>query len=147
MAINKFCAAEGYDELGYCPVYDFTRYEVNQDVIEFLGDRIQYLIYGSDCCDKMPCIFAALDLTMFSIKLSTLIPDGTKKMIRLHDVINWRQIPVSLHVDENLNFSIYGPSTDSGNIQVAQDENILAVLVDSQDEVNVYLFMKGLSKQ
>lgn len=146
MAI-KLVAAEGYDELGYCPVYDFTRYEVNQDVIEFLGDRIQYLIYGSDCCDKMPCIFPALDLNMFSIKLRTIIPDGVHKKIHLHDVINWRQIPVSLHVDEKLNFSIYGPSTDSGNIQVAQDEKILTVLVDSPEEVNVYLFMKGLCKQ
>lgn len=146
MAI-KLVAAEGYDELGYCPVYDFTRYEVNQDVIEFLGDRIQYLIYGSDCCDKMPCIFPALDFNMFSIKLRTIIPDGVHKKIHLHDVINWRQIPVSLHVDEKLNFSIYGPSTESGNIQIAQDEKILALLIDSPEEVNVYLFMKGLCKQ
>lgn len=146
MAI-KLVAAEGYDEMGYCPVYDFTRYGVDRDIIDFLGDRIQYMIYGADCCDKMPCIFHALDLHMFSIKLSTIIPDGTHKKIHLHDVINWRQIPVSLHVDENLNFSIYGPSTGSGNIQVAQDDKVLAVLMDSPDEVNVYLFMKGLCKQ
>lgn len=141
----KLVAAEGYDEMGYCPVYDFTHYGVDQDIIEFLGNRIQYMIYGSDCCDKLPCIFLALKVTMFSLKLSNMVPDGSQKTIRCHDVINWHQIHAPLHVDENLKFSIYGPRNNS--IQLCQDDKILAVLEDGQDEVNIYFFMKGLSKQ
>lgn len=152
MAI-EFVAAEGYDEKGYCPIYDFPLYEAGNEnvwdqVVDFLDIRLQYMVYGKECCEAHPFIFDVLKTSSSSFPLKVCLmlcqmaPIG--KHIQCYDFLNWRQIIAPLLVDENLHFSLYGDY--SNNFKLIQDDEYLVVIQKTPKRVNVSIFKKSLAK-
>lgn len=152
MAIN-YVAAKGYDERGYCPIYDFPLYKAgNEDiweqVVDFLDVRLQYMVYGKDCCEAHPFIFDVLKTSSSSLPLKLCLllcemaPIG--KHIECYDFLNWRQILAPLCVDENNHFSLYGDQAT--NFKLTQDDDYLVVIQKTPKRVNVSIFKKEFAK-
>ena len=144
-----------YEERGYCPYNELTRFDVKEKVSDkwdmtrnILKDRLLYMVYpkgsqafkGAYIIDVLKYQTGVLGLhiacTLANFVSVCQYPKPGKPIICM-DVINPYQIPVNLQ-EKNGEWTL----EPEENLAMHQDETYLVVIQKKEEEVHIYFFQK-----